>query len=197
MRGFLMGLAVVAGVIAVILLSLGGMYNSLVSSEEKVKESWAQVENVYQRRLDLIPNLVQTVKGYAAHERQTLDSVVQARASIGQMKIGADVVNNPEALAQFEKAQAGLSGALSRLLLVAEQYPNLKANENFLALQTQLEGTENRITVERRRFNEMSREFNVKIRIFPSNVLAGMMGFREKAYFQADEGAKAVPKVSF
>ena len=197
MRGVLIGLAVVAGLIVVGFMMFGGVYNSMVSSEERVKEAWAQVENVYQRRLDLIPNLVSTVKGYAAHEKQTLQAVVEARSSVAQMKVSSDVINNPDTMTQFENAQKGLSSALSRLLVVVERYPDLKANQNFLALQTQLEGTENRIAVERRRFNDVAREFNTKIRVFPNNFLSGFFGFHPKAYFQSEEGAQTAPKVTF
>ena len=197
MRGFLIGLAVVAGLVVIVGLMFGGTYNSLVSSEEGVKEAWAQVENVYQRRLDLIPNLVETVKGYAAHERQTLEEVVKARANATQVKMSPELANDPAALAKFEGAQQGLSSALSRLLVVVEKYPDLKANQNFLALQSQLEGTENRIAVERRRFNEVARQFNTKIRVFPDNLIAGFFGFHSKAYFQAEQAAKTAPKVAF
>jgi len=197
MKGFLVALAVIAGIVLTGVFLFSGKYNSMVALDEKVKEAWSQVENVYQRRLDLIPNLVSTVKGYAAHERQTLEAVVQARSNISQMKITSDVVNDPEAMAKFEQAQQGLSGALSKLLLIVERYPDLKANQNFLALQTQLEGTENRIAVERRRFNEVARDFNTKIRVFPDNIVASVFGFKSKAYFQAQETASVAPKVEF
>ena len=197
MRGFLIGLAVVAGIVVIAAMMFGGTYNSLVSSEEGVKEAWAQVENVYQRRLDLIPNLVETVKGYASHEKQTLEAVVNARAAATQIKMSPELLNDPDAMAKFESAQKGLSSALSRLLVTVERYPDLKASQNFLALQTQLEGTENRIAVERRRFNEVARQFNTKIRVFPDNLIAGFFGFRSKAYFQAEEAAKTAPKVAF
>lgn len=178
-------------------LLFGSTYNRLVTLEEQVSESWAQVENVYQRRLDLIPNLVETVKGYAAHEKETLQSVVEARSKIAEMKLSPQSLENPETLAKFEQAQDNLSGALSRLLVVVERYPDLKANQNFLALQGQLEGTENRITVERRRFNEAARNFNTKVRIFPSSIVAAVTGLQKKAYFAANEGAKVAPKVVF
>ncbi len=196
-RGLLIGFAIIVAAIVSVALMFGGIYNSLVQAEEKVSESWAQVENVYQRRLDLVPNLVETVKGYAAHERQTLDAVVQARSKITQMNIPHEVFNNPNALTQFEQVQQGLSSALSRLLVVVEQYPDLKANQNFLALQSQLEGTENRIAVERRRFNEVARDFNTQLRSFPNNVVARWMGLKRKSYFAADEGARVAPKVKF
>ena len=196
-RGLLIGLAVVAGLVAIALLVFGGTYNSLVQSEEGVSSAWAQVENVYQRRLDLIPNLVETVKGYAKHESETLQAVVEARAKATQTTLPANVFNDPQALTQFEQVQQGVTSSLSRLLAVIEQYPDLKANQNFLTLQTQLEGTENRITVERQRFNLAAQEFNTKVRIFPNNLIASLMGFQRKAYFAADEGARNVPKVEF
>lgn len=196
-RGLWIGLLAAAGIVGLLFLMFGGTYNSLVASEEAVSEAWAQVENVYQRRLDLIPNLVETVKGYAAHERETLEAVVQARSKITETKISPKDLADPQALARFEAVQQGLTSALSRLLVVVEQYPDLKANQNFLALQSQLEGTENRIAVERRRFNEAARAFNTKVRIFPNNVMAGWMGLQKKAYFAADEAAKTVPTVKF
>ena len=190
-------LGVLLGLVLLAAISFGGIYNSLVQGEEAVKAAWAQVENVYQRRLDLIPNLVETVKGYAAHERETLQAVVEARAKISQMNVTPEVVNNPETLAKFQAAQGNLSSALSRLLVVIEQYPDLKANQNFLALQAQLEGTENRIAVERMRYNEVAQSFNTTRRIFPNVIVASLMGFREKAYFKADEAASKAPKVQF
>lgn len=196
-KGLLIVLGVIAGIVILAYAFFGGTYNELVRAEEAVSESWAQVQNVYQRRLDLIPNLVETVKGYAAHEQETLQGVIEARSKASQMQIGSDIVNDPDALARFEQAQNGLSSALSRLMVVVERYPDLKANQNFLALQTQLEGTENRITVERMRFNQTSREFNTKVRVFPANLLAGMYGFSRKAYFQAEDGAAKAPKVVF
>lgn len=196
-KPFLITLAIVIGVVLLFISFFGGVYNQFVSSEEKVSEAWAQVQNVYQRRLDLVPNLVETVKGYAAHERETFQSVVEARSKISQMKITPDIVNSPEKLAQFQDAQGALSSALSRLMVVVERYPDLKASQNFLALQSQLEGTENRITVERKRFNEAAREFNVQIRVFPNNLIARLMGFSKKVYFEAEAGAAEAPKVSF
>jgi LemA protein len=196
-RGLLIGLAVVVGLVAIFAFTFGGIYNGLVQAEEQVSEAWAQVENVYQRRLDLVPNLVETVKGYAAHERQTLEAVTEARAKISQMNLSPKLFDNPQALTQFEQIQQGLSSALSRLLAVVEQYPDLKANQNFLALQSQLEGTENRIAVERRRFNEAARDFNAMIRVFPKNVAARWMGLQRKSYFAADEGARVAPEVKF
>ncbi len=196
-RSILIGVGVVIGVILLITFAFGGVYNQLVAADENVKSAWAQVENVYQRRLDLIPNLVETVKGYAAHERETLQGVVEARAKASQMSISSDIVNDPNALAKFQALQGQLSSALSRLLAVVEQYPDLKASQNFLALQTQLEGTENRIAVERNRFNEAARNFNTMRRTFPSVFIADMMGFKEKAYFQAETGAAKAPAVKF
>ncbi|MCK4641189.1 MAG: LemA family protein [Candidatus Marinimicrobia bacterium] len=172
-------------------------YNSLVTMEENVNQSWAQVSNQYQRRADLIPNLVQTVKGYAAHEKETFMAVTEARAKVGQMSISPEVLNNPAAFQQFQQAQGALSSALSRLMVVVEKYPDLKANQNFLALQSQLEGTENRIAVERKRFNQSVQLYNTTIRRFPTNMLAGMYGFEKKLYFEAQPGAETVPDVKF
>lgn len=190
-------LGVILAIVAILALGFGGIYNGLVKSEEEVSEAWAQVENVYQRRLDLIPNLVETVKGYAAHEKETLQAVVEARSRITQLNVSPKLVEDPQALARFEEAQQGLTSTLSRLLVVIEQYPNLKADQNFLALQGQLEGTENRIAVERRRFNEAARAFNTKIRIFPNRLVASLGGFRRKAYFAADEAARVAPSIKF
>ncbi|MBU4446123.1 LemA family protein [bacterium] len=172
-------------------------YNSLVTMEENVNQSWAQVGNQYQRRADLIPNLVETVKGYAAHEKETFTAVTEARAKVGQMSISPEVLNNPVAFQQFQQAQGALSSALSRLMVVVEKYPDLKANQNFLALQSQLEGTENRIAVERKRFNQAVQGYNTTIRRFPTNMLAGMYGFEKKLYFEAQPGAETVPDVKF
>jgi len=172
-------------------------YNSLVTMEENVNQSWAQVGNQYQRRADLIPNLVETVKGYAAHEKETFMAVTEARAKVGQMSISPEVLNNPAAFQQFQQAQGALSSALSRLMVVVEKYPDLKANQNFLALQSQLEGTENRIAVERKRFNQAVQGYNTTIRRFPTVMLAGMYGFEKKLYFEAQPGAETVPDVKF
>ncbi len=170
--------------------------NNAVAMEEKVTSQWANVESAYQRRADLIPNLVNTVKGYAKHEKETLEAVIKARASATQIKI--DPANlTPEKLAQFQKAQQGLSGALNRLLLVVERYPELKADKHFLELQSQLEGTENRINVERNKFNKTVQAYNTYIRQFPNNILASWLGFKSKAYFQAEKGAEKAPKVEF
>ncbi|HEY6190812.1 MAG TPA: LemA family protein [Bacteroidota bacterium] len=192
---------VIVGVILFIGLSFvawaTGMYNSLVKMDESVNQAWAQVQNQYQRRLDLIPNLVETVKGYAAHESQVFTDVAEARASVGKLQMTPEILNNPQTFQRFQEAQAGLTSALSRLLAVAENYPQLKANENFLQLQSQLEGTENRIATERRRFNEVVQDYNVRVRSFPTSLMAGLTGFGQKAYFQAEPGAEKVPKVTF
>ena len=184
------------GILAVIVLWVANVYNGFVAAEEEVESAWAQVENQYQRRSDLVPNLVATVKGYAAHEQQTLEGVVEARAKATQITI--DPTNaTPEQLAAFQKAQGELSQALGRLLAVAENYPDLKANENFRDLQAQLEGTENRIAVARQLFNETARAYNTKVRRFPSNIIAAICGFEKKPYFEAEEGASKAPKVEF
>lgn len=171
-------------------------YNTMVVTSETVDAQWAQVENVYQRRADLIPNLVATVKGYASHEKETLEGVIEARAKATSTTISADNLS-PQALQQFQAAQDGLSSALSRLMVVVERYPDLKANQNFMQLQAQLEGTENRITVERKRFNESARDYNLSIKMFPNNIFASMFGFENKAYFEAVQGAEIAPKVEF
>ncbi len=196
-RGILVLLGILVVIVFIFGMLYGGIYNGLVKAEEQVSEAWSQVENVYQRRADLIPNLVETVKGYATHERETLEQVVAARSKITQMNLSKDTFNSPNALTQFEQAQQGLSSALSRLLVVVEKYPDLKANQNFLQLQSQLEGTENRIAVERRRFNEVARDFNTRLRTFPNNVVASWGGFQRKSYFAADEGARVAPHVKF
>jgi len=189
----------------VLLLILGaafmwfvGVRNGLVESEESVKAQWAQVENVYQRRLDLIPNLVETVKGYAEHEQETFTEVTEARSKASSIQVDPEkLMGNPAALAQFQQAQEGLAGALSRLMVVVEKYPDLKANQNFLDLQVQLEGTENRITQERRRFNEQAQGYNTQIRKFPASVVASMSGFDQIPYFDAAAGAEKAPEVKF
>ena len=195
----LLGCLVVVVVIAIIaVVVLGGTYNRLVSLQQAVDAQWAQVENVYQRRADLIPNLVATVQGAANFEKSVLTEVTQARASVGQVQVNAkDLPNDPQAFARFEQAQNQLSGALSRLLVVVERYPELKANANFQTLQAQLEGTENRITVERQRFNERAQEYNTALLQFPTNILARLFGFKEKAYFKAQAGAERPPQVEF
>jgi len=194
-----LGVIAILILIAIALYSYGvGIYNNMVTMDESVKEKWSQVENVYQRRLDLIPNLVETVKGYASHEKETFLEVTEARAKAGGMlNISDKVLNDPAMFAKFQEAQTGLSGALQRLMVVIEKYPDLKANQNFLALQDQLEGTENRITVERQRFNETARVYNTYIKQFPKVVLANMFGFDERQYFKASEGAEEAPHVDF
>ena len=187
--------------IIVVLLFAGsswvkGTYNTMVTQDEGVKTAWSQVENQYQRRMDLIPNLVNTVKGYATHEKETLEGVVSARAEATQTTIDPSNLNE-ESMKKFQAAQGELSSALSRLMLVIERYPDLKANQNFSELQAQLEGTENRISVERKRFNETAQSYNTYIRSFPTNILAGMFGFQPKAYFSAESGAEKAPKVEF
>ncbi len=173
-----------------------GSYNGLVQKDEKVKAQWAQVENVYQRRSDLIPNLVNTVKGYANFEKETLTQVIEARSKATQTTIDPTKMT-PETLKQFQSNQDGLSSALGRLMVVVEKYPELKANQNFLELQSQLEGTENRITTERRLFNESANDYNTYRRNFPRNIIAGWFGFAEKPYFTAQAGADTAPKVEF
>lgn len=192
-------LTVIVVVLAALLVVWGvGSYNRLVSLEQEVEAQWGQVENVYQRRADLVPNLVATVKAAAAHERQTLEAVTEARAKVGQTRITAPY-DDPEALERFEAAQGQLSSALSRLMVVVEQYPELKANENFLSLQSQLEGTENRIAVERMRFNETARSFNTRRHSFPTVLFAPIFGdrFEPKVYFRAQAGAETAPRVNF
>lgn len=173
-----------------------GTYNTMVTQDENVKTAWSQVENQYQRRSDLIPNLVNTVKGYATHERETLEGVVSARAEATKTTIDPSNLTE-ESMKKFQAAQGELSNALSRLMVVLERYPDLKANQNFSELQAQLEGTENRISVERKRFNEVAQAYNTYVRSFPTNILAGMFGFQPKAYFTAESGAEKAPKVEF
>ena len=185
---------IVVAVIAVI-WGISG-YNGLVSMDEGVQTKWADVETQYQRRADLIPNLVNTVKGYAAHESETLQAVVEARAKATSMNIDPSNMS-AEQIANFQKAQDGVSSALSRLLVTVEKYPDLKANENFKELQAQLEGTENRIAVERRNFNEVTRNYNTYLRKFPRNILSNIYGFDTKPYFEAEEGTHQAPKVEF
>jgi LemA protein len=186
---------VLIAVVAVFLFS-GCGYNKMVELDEQVKSSWSQVENVYQRRADLIPNLVNTVKGYAAHERETLEGVIEARSKATSVNI--DPANlTPETIQQFNQAQEGLSSALSRLMVVVERYPDLKANQNFMDLQAQLEGTENRIATERRKFNETTQSYNAYIRKFPQVIYSGWFGFDKKSYFEARQGAENAPEVQF
>ncbi len=185
----------VAIIVVIVLWAIGG-YNGMVKMDEQVQNKWANVETQYQRRADLIPNLVSTVKGYAKHEQQTLEDVVKARSEATQVKVDAENLT-PEKLAAFQKAQSGVSSALGRLLAVAENYPDLKANQNFLELQSQLEGTENRITVARKDFNDTAKSYNQAIRQFPKNILAGIFGFEKKSYFEAEAGSEKAPKVEF
>jgi len=195
-----LGLGCLAAAIVVLIvvgLALMGTYNNLVGLSQAVDAQWAQVESVYQRRADLIPNLVATVKGAADFEKSTLEAVTAARASVGSAPAGRNVPDDPEAFAKWQAAQDQLSGALSRLLVVVERYPELKANQNFRDLQAQLEGTENRIAVERMRFNEKAQEYNTARLRFPTVLVAGMFGFQEKAYFKAQAGAEQAPKVDF
>ena len=174
-----------------------GVYNSLVRLDQQVNEKWAQVQNVYQRRADLVPNLVETVKGFATQERTVLEEVTKARASVAGIKATPELVNDPAAMKKFQDAQNQLGGALSRLLVTVERYPELKSNQNFLALQSQLEGTENRITVERMRYNEAVRDYNTRLRLAPGSIVARMAGFKEKAFFEATSESQAAPKVKF
>ena len=186
----------VALVVLVLALWAVPKYNGLVKSQQSVESQWGNVENVYQRRADLIPNLVETVKGYAKHEQETLEGVIEARANA--TKVTIDPTNmTPEDLQKYQAAQGDVTNALSRLIAVAENYPDLKANQNFLELQSQLEGTENRITVERNKFNEVAKEYNTKRRTFPTNIIASIFNFDEKPYFKAQEGADVAPKVDF
>ncbi|MCF8302222.1 MAG: LemA family protein [Bacteroidales bacterium] len=191
---------IIGGVIVLILIILIGnsigKYNALVDREEAVEAQWSQVENVYQRRADLIPNLVNTVKGYADFEQKTLTDVIEARSKATSVNVNPQNLDQ-QSLQKFQQAQGQLGSALSRLMVVVERYPQLKANENFLQLQAQLEGTENRITVERRKFNEVAREYNSMIRRFPMNLFASSFDFERKAYFEADKGAEEPPKVEF
>ena len=188
-------LAIIAVIVMALSLSSCN-YNSLVEKEEAVESAWSQVENVYQRRADLIPNLVNTVKGYASHEQATLQSVVDARAKATQITVSADDLTEDN-LKKFQAAQGELQQALGKLLSITENYPDLKANENFRDLQAQLEGTENRITVERQKFNAAVKDYNTSIRKFPTNIYAGWFGFEKKAYFEAQAGAEKAPEVKF
>ncbi len=197
-KGLIITLAIIV-VIGILLYSFfKNNYNNFVKLEEGVNQSWAQVENVYQRRADLIPNLVEVVKGYASHERETLEAVVNARAKMGgQINVDSNVLNDPNALARFQQTQGQLTSALQRLMVVVERYPELKADQRFADLQAQLEGTENRISVERGRFNETVQNYNSSVRVFPANVIAGIFNFSQKAYFNAEEGSEKVPEVKF
>ena len=197
-----MGKSAIALVVILVVVLFFGLaaassYNGLVALNQAVEFQWAQVQNVYQRRADLIPNLVETVKGFATQERTVLEEVTRARASASSIQLTPEALNDPNALKRFQDAQAQLSGALSRLLVTVERYPELKSNQNFLALQSQLEGTENRITVERRRFNEAVREYNTRLRLFPGSIVARFAGYQPKAFFEAAPDAATPPKVKF
>jgi len=196
-RGLLIGAVVVVVVLAAGVGWAVSINNQLVRLEQTVNEKSAQVQNVYQRRADLIPNLVETVKGFAAQERTVLDEVTRARASASSIQLTPEALNDPKAVERFQAAQNQLSGALSRLLVTVERYPELKSNQNFLALQSELAGTENRITVERMRLNEAVREYNTRLQLFPGNVVANAAGFRPKAFFEAAPEATTPPKVKF
>jgi LemA protein len=199
-RGMVIGCAVggfILVVIAIMVIWGINAYNNLVTLNEAVKQSWSQVENQYQRRADLIPNLVNTVKGYANFERGVLTDVTEARAKVSQMNVTPEVLDNPQAFQKFQQVQGQLSGALSRLLVTVENYPDLKASENFQQLQAQLEGTENRIAVERRRFNDAVQTYNTTIKRFPNTLFASVFGFGQKQYFQSTPGAETPPKVEF
>lgn len=185
------------GIVVIMLMMYISTQNNLVTLEENVNGKWSQVENVYQRRLDLIPNLVETVKGFAAQESKVLTEVTELRSRVGAMTLTKEMLSDPEAVAKFQQAQSELGSALQRLLVVSENYPELKSNQNFLALQSQLEGTENRIAVERKRFIEATQEYNTAIRRFPASLVASIGGFKEKATFKADEGAEKAPQVKF
>lgn len=195
-RGLTLTIIVVAVVLLLVFWGVG-QYNSLVVLDEQVNTSWSQVENQYQRRADLIPNLVETVKGYASHERETLEGVINARAKASQPIIQAGEEMTQEQLNQFQQAQGDLTSALNRLMVVVERYPELKADENFRQLQAQLEGTENRITTARMDFNNEAQQYNTKVRRFPTNIFAGLFGFHQRPYFQAEAGAEQAPQVKF
>ncbi len=187
---------IILAAVALIAIFCATSYNSMVSQDEAVGTAWSNVENQYQRRADLIPNLVNTVKGYANHEKETLEAVISARAKATQTSINLNEISS-EKMAAFQQAQGELSSALSRLMVSIERYPDLKANQNFQALQAQPEGTENRISVERRKFNEIARAYNTSIRRFPKNIVAGLFGFEKRPYFEAQEGSEKAPEVKF
>lgn len=195
-KGLLIGLGILVLLVLVFALSIQSTYNDIVAKEQEVNQQWAQVESAYQRRADLIPNLVATVKGYAEHESQVLETVTAARAQVGSIR-AQDILNNPAQFQKFQQAEASVGGALSRLLVVSENYPNLKANENFLELQSQIEGTENRINVARNRFNESAQAYNTRIKQFPAVIIARFFGFSEKQYFQGAPGSEKAPIVNF
>ena len=191
-------LIIIIIIIVVIVLYFISSYNAIVKKDEAVKEAWGNVETAYQRRFDLIPNLVNTVKAYASHERETLQAVVDARSKVGSIQMSPEMLEDPDSFQAFQNAQNSMSSALSRLLVVVENYPDLKANQNFLDLQHQLEGTENRINVARVRYNETVKEFNQSIRFFPKSIINKMFfGFKLKESFKAQEGAEKAPKVEF
>lgn len=196
MKKGLIGLIIAAIVVVCGFVWVKNAYNNMVTEDETVQAAWSQVENVYQRRADLIPNLVATVKGYAAHESQTLENVIAARSKATQVTVDPSNLTE-DAVARFNEAQGELSAALGRLLMITENYPDLKANQQFSDLQAQLEGTENRITTERMKFNEAARKYNTLIRKFPDNIIASMFGFEKKGYFEAQAGAETAPKVEF
>jgi LemA protein len=199
-KGLIVGCSIGGGVLLIVaILVIWGIsaYNNLVTLNESVNQSWSQVENQYQRRADLIPNLVSTVKGYANFEKSVLTDVTEARAKVSQMTVTKDVLDDPAAFQKFQSMQGQLSGALSRLLVTVENYPDLKANENFLQLQAQLEGTENRIAVERRKFNETVQSYNTSIKRFPNSIFASLFNFKDKQYFKAITGSETPPKVQF
>ena len=189
-------IVIIAAIVLALFFWVKNSYNGLVKSDEQVKAAWSQVENVYQRRADLIPNLVATVKGYAAHESSTLESVVEARSKATQVTVDPDRLDAGE-IARFQEAQGELTQALGRLVMLRESYPDLKANQNFMEPQAQLEGTENRISTERMKFNETARSYNTMVRSFPKNIIASMFGFETKGYFEAAEGTETAPKVEF
>jgi LemA protein len=199
-KGLIVGLGCLAIIIIAVCIvgfTAWGTYNGLTSGRENVKSQWGEVQNQYQRRSDLIPNLVNTVRGYASHEKEVLEAVTASRSQAGSIQVTKDIVNNPAELQKYQQAQAGLTSALSRLLVVMERYPNLKADASFLALQSQLEGTENRISVARKRFNDAAQPYNTKIQQFPAVIFARMFGFQEIPYFQAAPGSEKAPVVDF
>lgn len=198
LRNTLIGLGTVAVIILIIYSLFAGNYNKMVNADEAVMSQWGQVQNVYQRRYDLIPNLVRVVGEYASHEKEVFAQVTEARSKAGGViNVSSDILDDPEAFSRFQQVQGELGTALQRLMAITENYPDLKASQNFLALQDQLEGTENRITVERQRYNDAVRVYNALIRRFPQNLLAGRYGFTQKAYFAADNSAQTAPKIEF
>ena len=187
---------ILVAIVAISSLTSCSTYNNMVTLDETVRNAWSNVETQYQRRADLIPNLVSTVKGYASHEESTLQAVIEARSKATSVNISMDELT-PEKIAEFQKAQSAVTSALGRLIAVSENYPDLKANQNFLELQAQLEGTENRITVARKAFNDTTQQYNVSVRSFPANIIAMIFGFDQKPYYEADESAATAPKVEF